>query len=497
MPEHSAKRRKLEQESSRSTHYASTPSASVTTTPTKTRPGVTPKKGINGSDVKTPVKRKVMEMEEEIAEKKEKGMITRGRQRVRLAMGFAPEEEESEEDGEVEDIEDNDDNENEEDEEDEEDDEEEEAEEGEEVDSLRPTVSTTYEHFFQHSARRQKKVTSDNTLALLPTLTAQESSALLASIPDHHQQGIQNLHDSHRAQFPQWKFEIDNGYNILLYGYGSKRSIIESFGQEQLSNDMPVLVINGYYPTISLDSIIVQILELVAPKVSVVGVDKLHLIQQHLSEPIGILVHSLDSPVLRLPKNQQILSSLAAHKCIHMVASIDHINAALLFDSLKSSRYNFVWHNCTTFTPYRTELSFDSQTFIAGSTSATSSVGGLQGIKAVLNNLTPNARWLYLSLLQHQVPLHDEESASHLVGGPDQGISFPQLRQLCMKTVLPLANPMALKGVLAEFFDHGLLERNDGRGAGAARKGRGGGDIMWAPFDKNLIKQVIEFLENN
>ena len=356
------------------------------------------------------------------------------------------------------------------------------------------TLNASYENFFQHAGKKKKSSTSNNTLSLLPTLTLQESVALLASIPDHHTAEIKNLHDHHRQQFTQWKFEIENGYNILLFGYGSKRALIEAFGREELAEEMSVLVINGYFPTLSLDFILVQILQHVAPKVAITG-DKINLIQSHLSQPLALLVHSLDSPVLRQPKNQQILSTLATNKHITIIASVDHVNAPLLFDSLKSSHYNFLWHDATTFQPYRTELSFDPTTFLSGGTSATSSVGGLAGIKAVLTNLTTNARALYKLLLQHQLPLHGD---SNEPGTQEQGITFAQLRQLCARKILPLANPATLRGLLGEFFDHGLVVRNDGRGSGsgsaAGNKGRGAGEVLFAPFGKNIVTEVLEFL---
>ena len=251
---------------------------------------------------------------------------------------------------------------------------------------------------------------------------------------------------------------------------------------------MAVLVINGYFPSISLDTILIQILKHI--EAPIIG-DKLQLIYSHLSEPLAILIHSLDSPILRLPKNQQVLSTLASNKYITIIASVDHVNAALLFDSFKSSRYNFLWHDCTTFIPYRTELSFEETTFLSGGTSATSAVGGIAGIKAVLNNLTSNARSLYLFLLQYQLPLHPE---SNDPAEQEQGITFPLLRQSVAKKILPLANPTTLRNVLGEFFDHGLVVRNDGRGNTGGRRGKGGGEVLWAPFGKVVVREVIEFL---
>ena len=444
--------------------------AEVSSTPTKAST-------IAFEDGLTPAKRSVKAMSDKTAEKEPERMITRGAQRMRLAHIEDEGQELSEE----------------EEEDDDEDEDEDSGEEGDEDDEVKKlTTIGSYETFFHISARKKKSLTSNNTLSLLPTLMPQESTELLDSIPDHHSTEIQNLHDAHRHQFPQWRFEIENGYNILLFGYGSKRPIIEAFGREELAEDMSVLVINGYFPNLSLDSILTQILAEVAPDVQKSG-DKLQLVQAHLSEPLALLIHSLDSPVLRLPKNQQILSALASNKYITIVASVDHVNAPLLFDSLKASRYNFLWHDCTTFVPLRSELSYEETTFLGGGTNATSSVGGLAGIKNVLNNLTSNARALYKLLLEHQLPLQPENNEP---AGSDQGITFPQLKGICAKKILPLSNPTTLRGLLGEFYDHGLIVRNDGRGtvSGQAKKGKGTGEVLWAPFGKSIVENVIEFL---
>ena len=158
-------------------------------------------------------------------------------------------------------------------------------------------------------------------------------------------------------------------------------------------------MVNGYFSTLSLKTILSEILEHVS--IPLTGY-KLQQIATHLREPLAIIVHSLDSPILHAPKNQQILSNLAANNYITMITSVDHVNAPLLLDFLKSTRYNFLRHDATIFIPYQHELSFETITFLSGSTSATAAVGSLAGIKAILNNLTTNAKVLYLIFLQHQ-----------------------------------------------------------------------------------------------
>jgi origin recognition complex subunit 2 len=434
------------------------------------------------SDHLTPVKKATKSLADEIEAGEQSRIMTRGRQRLQLDEDLNGEDE-AEED------EDGSDEAEEEEQEEQEDEDEEQVVEDSRARLADHIVSVSYSNYFEHSARKKSK-TSNNTLSKLPQLTLQEATAILSGIPDRHEKEIKLLHESHRGRFAQWKFEVDNGYNILLYGYGSKRRVIEDFGREMLAEDMSVLVINGYFTVLSLDAILVQILKQIAPEIPSTG-DKLSLIQTHLSERLAILIHSLDSPILRLPKNQQILSTLSSNAYITMIASLDHVHAPLLFDTLKASRYNFLWHDCATFVPYRTELSFEESTYLGGGSSATSAVGGLPGIKAVLNNLTVNARSLYLLLLQHQLPLHPDNNDP---ASQERGISFSNLRNLCGKKILPLGNPTTLRGLLGEFFDHGLIVRNDGRGIASGRKGKGAGEILWAPFGRVVVSQVIEFL---
>lgn len=51
---------------------------------------------------------------------------------------------------------------------------------------------------------------------------------------------------------------------------------------------------------------------------------------------IYLIIHNIDGPMLRGEKNQQALGQLASIPNVHLLASIDHINAPLgLFSHLK------------------------------------------------------------------------------------------------------------------------------------------------------------------
>ena len=46
-------------------------------------------------------------------------------------------------------------------------------------------------------------------------------------------------------------------------------------------------------------------------------------------DPLFLLIHNLDGPMLRASKTQAVLARLAQTPNVHLIASIDHINAPL------------------------------------------------------------------------------------------------------------------------------------------------------------------------
>ena len=48
-----------------------------------------------------------------------------------------------------------------------------------------------------------------------------------------------------------WKRE---GYNVLFYGFGSKKKLMDTFAEEQLKNEIRV-VIKGFFPALSLKNV--------------------------------------------------------------------------------------------------------------------------------------------------------------------------------------------------------------------------------------------------
>lgn len=83
------------------------------------------------------------------------------------------------------------------------------------------------ERFFAN-LRIKTSATSNNTLSLLPVLSGKTYLDSLVSQPQKHGSEICRLNDTYCRYFPQWLFELEQGFNIVLYGYGSKRELIDA-----------------------------------------------------------------------------------------------------------------------------------------------------------------------------------------------------------------------------------------------------------------------------
>lgn len=152
--------------------------------------------------------------------------------------------------------------------------------------------------------------------------------------------------------------------------------------------------------------------------------DSLSMIQEVLEENprdrLYVIINNIDGPQLRTSKMQDFLSRLAAIPNLHLVASVDHINAPLrqykmlfwlhfpvhldncfnfaVWDNVKRSRFNFFWCDATTFLPYRDETSYESSMLVDH--------GGalaLASLESVFCSLTSNAQKMYILVVNYQL----------------------------------------------------------------------------------------------
>ena len=183
------------------------------------------------------------------------------------------------------------------------------------------------------------------------------------------------------------------------------------------------------------------------------------------SAGLYILMHNIDGPNFRSPHVQQAFSTLASAARIHLIATIDHINAPLLWDQELTQRFNWVWHDATTYEPYLSEVTYEAPVMGMSRDMAA------RGVGFVLRSLTPNHRHILKLLAQQQA------------GSSNSGVGFQEFNHLCQEQML-VNNATTLRHHMTELKDHALVQE---------RRSSDGRDTIIIPEDK--LAPIIAHLD--
>nr|CAD7454616.1 unnamed protein product [Timema tahoe] len=360
------------------------------------------------------------------------------------------------------------------------------------------------EDYFSRSS--SKAVTSNHTLNRLktPRLAQGRLQHLLGKIEPSHKNAINSLCKEHESQFHKWMLALREikllaritfvnkdsfkcvifiicfqpvareGFSVILYGVGSKRILLQRF-QDECLQDKPVLMVNGFFPSLTikemLDCITDDILELENCPVNVHEcIDRIE--SEFRSDPqleLYFIVHNIDGPTLHTHKNQEILSRLARVDNIHLVASVDHINAPLIWDQKKLSRFNFLWWDITSLLPYTSETSFETSMLVQHSGAV-----ALASLRNVFQSLTSNARQIFLIVAKYQ--LNNKSNSSYT------DLPFRDLYWQCRESLL-VSSDLALRAQLTEFLDHHLVKY---------RRSIDGSELLNIPVDHATLTQFVD-----
>lgn len=321
-------------------------------------------------------------------------------------------------------------------------------------------------YFFHNKPGRPK--TSDNTLAGLRLLTHDEYFDVLGrkgAATQRHAKDVEYLETLHAESFAQWALELAQGFSLCLYGFGSKRNLVQKFAAHlySLAPDSPIVVVNGYTPTTNIREILACVARAVLPdtKKSLPSTQPLAMAQSilaHLSSSssasssVTILVHSIDSSSFRRASasSYSILASLAAHPAVHLLCSADAPDFPLLWDVGVRSAFNFVFHDATTFAPLAVELdAVDEVHELLGRKAHR--VHGREGVAFVLKSLPENAKNLF-RLLAGEVLIAMDEDA----GAVEEGSTGVEYRMVYNKAVeeFVCSSEMAFRTLLKEHVPH-------------------------------------------
>ncbi|XP_055967842.1 origin recognition complex subunit 2 isoform X3 [Sorex fumeus] len=335
------------------------------------------------------------------------------------------------------------------------------------------------EYFEAHSS--SKVLTSDRTLQKLKRakLDQQTLHTLLSKVPPSFSAELKQLNQRYEQLFHKWMLQLHLGFNIVLYGLGSKRDLLERFRTTMLQDSIHI-VINGFFPGISVKSILNSITEEVLDHIGTFRsvLDQLDWIINKFKEDssleLFLLIHNLDSQTLRGDKSQQIIGQLSSLNNIYLIASIDHLNAPLMWDHAKQSLYNWLWYETTTYSPYTEETSYENSLLVKQSGSLP-----LSSLVHVLRSLTPNARGIFRLLIKYQLENQDNSAYN--------GLSFQDFYQQCREAFL-VNSDLTLRAQLTEFRDHKLIK---------TKKGTDGVEYLLIPVDSGTLTDFLEKEEDD
>ena len=389
-------------------------------------------------------------------------------------------------------------------------------------------------YFLTHA--RTSRTSGNSYSALAPPLSSRAYDQYTRSA---RRQGIsrsivEGLEAEHRQRFQQWHQELEEGFNLLMYGYGSKRATLNDFAR-YLRKVGHVVVVDGHYPQITLREVLGQFedtLSISSPNGtddSGTPIDKLvnriyaHFVpldaiptkkkrEWSVSErPLYLIIHNIDSPALRNPRSIAILALLACSPRIHLVASFDHLHTPLLFSQAQTITpphhyspgswtgtippergFNWVYHNITTYGDYDHELTHQRLSTTSALTS--SSLITEEAAAQILLSVPPNALRLLKLLITRQLASLPSETKYHTAhpGGagavaPVFGVDNDIMAKIAREKFIAREEER-YNALIGEYRDHGLVVE-----AGIDSEGRGG-RWLWVPMGKAALERLLQTL---
>ncbi|KAH9477715.1 Origin recognition complex subunit 2 [Psilocybe cubensis] len=382
-------------------------------------------------------------------------------------------------------------------------------------------VETAFDAYFSYNKPGRVQTSSNVYSQLVLPLSPEEYAESIGTKSkgvDSIQPSI--LHESNRnVVFSRYMCELNEGFNILCYGIGSKRRILNQFATNSCSKRGHVVVGNGFQPDFTMKDLlnaienIPPIQELDLPSTAI---DKqARRIHDFFADPdqkqhLYIIIHNIDASPLRNQKSKSILSLLAHNPRIHIIASIDHINAPLLWSSsevyarkpdntgsIPSRGFSWLWHDLTTLVSYDFELAFADRSSLAGAhtggarrktdTLAAQNATAMSETAAshILASVTQKAQKLFTLLGDRQLEAIDNSADSGSNDLQQFGMAYDTLFHAARDNFIATSDT-ALRALLGEFRDHSLVV--------SAQATTGGGEVLWIPMRKERLANVLRAL---
>lgn len=326
-------------------------------------------------------------------------------------------------------------------------------------------------------AHRGAVRTSNLTLASMTIASQTELEQALFNLHNPLQDEQVSQAQTLRSKFGQYLYMLSAGHSLLFYGYGSKRLILDELA-EFLAETHAVVIAHGFNPTCSLRTVLSQ---LTGEVLGISGFSKRTLLDyvDAIKEGIGrrriaLVIHNMDGAPFRGQEMQNALAMLSTLEGVSIVASIDHVNAPLLWDGAAYSKFRWAWIKADTFKAYTAETVYCSKPLLRGGNERR-----IEGAVALLQSLSERARQVFRELAERQVGRKGGDGEPEEVN--HKRTTFNQLFDAAKEKFLA-SDPATLRIILTELQTHDLLQSR--RGADAAEQ-------MWVPLQAEQLHEVL------
>eukprot|EP00494_Astrolonche_serrata_P024701 UN24961 len=179
------------------------------------------------------------------------------------------------------------------------------------------------------------------------------------------------LYNQYEKLFDKWLLWLLFGHNLLCYGLGSKKKLLQDFLTTRCSYGH-CFIVNGYHPLTKLTELIRGLCHKLGLKLKpgnnnvreqILGLGEA-LKKDKKRRSIFILFNNIDGQALRTGQCQEQLSRLSLIPNIHIVASIDHLNAMSIWDPQLEARFCWRRIHILTYEPYDLETHFDQEKIV-------------------------------------------------------------------------------------------------------------------------------------
>uniref|UniRef100_A0A7S2U9D3 Origin recognition complex subunit 2 n=1 Tax=Attheya septentrionalis TaxID=420275 RepID=A0A7S2U9D3_9STRA len=350
----------------------------------------------------------------------------------------------------------------------------------------------------KHSEVEEQKVAD---LVFPSPKESADSIQTTLSLKQKEKDCLEQIEKDFKDQFSTWIFLLGSHHSLLLYGFGSKHALLESFVLDELKFHGDVLVIQGYkFPTIH------KIVELMKDLVSgnefggnalIRGAAMGEYLAQTRQRPLFLVIHNLDG--LRSRATHDFLSSLVSNsasssrRMVRLVASIDHVNtSALLWTVETTEKYSWIWKKTNTYRPYYKEVAAsESNTGSSFSRhklkqnaqkeSLASIIQSGKGLRNVLRSLAPR----HAEVLQALSILILEQSTVTSGSVSNTHVSYPALKRMCRDERWIKMTDAAFQLVFQELKDHGMLEYEINKEESTM--------MLSMPHPREVLQEVVDF----